>query len=356
MSPRASDSAPDKVRGTRSPDPLVSDGPPVELQPLPPPAARGSSGSNGRNATEERPRIEELDTSRRQPGVCALIHTLNEEVNLPDCLDALDWCDEILVVDSFSNDRTEQIARSRDREDRRVRFVQHPYYGAAAQKNRAMRLVEHEWVLIFDADERCTPALRDEILATLATQPADDIFIIHRRTWYLGRVLRHSGFKNDRVARLIRAGKGQYENRRVHARVLGPSGQAAIRYAPALREPMDHLMVTSLARHLERVRRYAWWGAAQAWRDGRRIGPWGILRRSIWRFLRTYGLQAGFLDGMRGFVFCVSQSMGTFMKWSILWSWQCAERDGRAPDLPVFDDDPSIWAPGSKEATSGGRN
>jgi glycosyltransferase involved in cell wall biosynthesis len=322
-----------------TPEPKAEGGA-AELRPAPRVAALPSRPRAGAD--------DRAESGLRQ-GICALVHTFNEEKNLEGCLADLQWCDEILVVDSFSTDRTPEIARACEK----VRFVQHPYYGAAAQKNRAMGLVRREWLVIFDADERCTPKLRDEILATVTSRPADDIFVIRRRSFYLGRVLRYSGFKNDRVARLMRTGTGQYENRRVHARVVGPDGRVAIHYAPILSEPMDHLMVTSLAHHLERVRRYAWWGAAQSWRDGRRIGAWGILRRSIWRFLRTYFIQFGFLDGMRGFVFCASQAMGTFMKWAIVWSWGRAERDGMPLDLPVFDEDPAIWRPAPEgKATS----
>ncbi len=267
------------------------------------------------------------------------MHTLNEERQIAECLRALSWCDEILVVDSFSTDRTAEIAKSFER----VRFVQHEYYGAAAQKNWAFHLVRHQWLLIFDADERCSTALRNEITARLATNPRDDFFVIRRRTHYLGAVLRFSGFQNDRVTRLMRTGKGTYQNRRVHARVLAPDGRLAEEFAPILKNRMDHHMVVSLPHHFERVRRYAHWGAAQAFRDGRRIGVLGILRRSIWRFLRTYFLQLGFLDGARGLIFCVTQASGSFMKWSILWSWRRGERQGLPVDLPDFDNDPQTW-------------
>ena len=80
--------------------------------------------------------------------------TYNEERHIADCLASLDWCDEVLVVDSFSTDRTPEIVRQCER----ARFVQRTYYGSASQKNWAMDQTQNEWVLILDADERCTPS------------------------------------------------------------------------------------------------------------------------------------------------------------------------------------------------------
>jgi glycosyltransferase involved in cell wall biosynthesis len=292
-------------------------------------------------------RQEESPRQALVPGICALIHTFNEERQIAECLSALQWCDEILVVDSFSTDRTREIVES----FARTRVVQHKYYGAAAQKNWAMRLVQREWVLIFDADERCTNELRDEILALMAAGPRHEFYVIRRRTFYLGSVLRFSGFQNDRVTRLMRTGMGRYQNRRVHARVVAPDGALVDHCSPVLRSRMDHHMVESLPHHYDRVRRYAYWGAAQAFRDGRSIGLLGTFRRCTWRFLRTYLFQLGFLDGRRGLVFCATQAIGSFMKWTMLWSWKRSERLGLPIELPDFDEDPEIWTLPSPSAS-----
>src|SRR5579862_5086216 len=94
------------------------------------------------------------------PAITAIVTTFNEEQNIGACIESLEWCDEILVVDSFSTDRTASIARGYPK----VRFVQRTYYGSASQKNWAMDQVQNDWILIFDADERCTPALQREIV------------------------------------------------------------------------------------------------------------------------------------------------------------------------------------------------
>jgi hypothetical protein len=103
-------------------------------------------------------------------------------------------------------------------------------------------------------------------------------------------------------------------------------------------------MVATLDEYVERTRRYAVWGAAQLWRDGRRrTGLWQILVRPTWRFFRTYILQRGFVEGVHGFIMCVVPAYGTFLKYATVWNWQRAHQRGLSPDLPAFDDDPTTW-------------
>ncbi len=152
-----------------------------------------------------------------RPPISALVTTYNEERHIADCLASLDWCDEVLVVDSFSTDRTPEIVRGCER----ARFVQRTYYGSASQKNWAMDQTRNEWVLILDADERCTPELRAEIEALFqGGEPDQDAYTIKRRVFFLGKVIRFSGWQHDRVVRLLRRDAGRYPNRRVHADML----------------------------------------------------------------------------------------------------------------------------------------
>ncbi len=270
-----------------------------------------------------------------RPSLSAIVTTFNEEANIADCIESLLWCDEILVVDSFSTDRTEEIASAFDK----VTFVQRTYYGSAAQKNWAMDEVDCDWILIFDADERCTPALQREIETLLAEGPDHDAFTIDRRAYFLGRRIRFSGWQHDRVVRLVKRGTARYPNRRVHADMdtLGP--------APVLDQAMEHYMVDSLDEYIRRIMKYSLWGAAQAWKEGKRSGFAEVFGRTIWRFFRTYFFQLGILDGMVGLVFCMLQAFGTYMKWSLLWGWHVNARRGRQPELPVFDESEETWRP-----------
>ena len=271
--------------------------------------------------------------ANERPQISVVITTFNEEANIAACLDSLLWCDEILVVDSHSTDRTAEIVESYDK----VRFVQRTYYGSAAQKNWAIDQTTHDWILIFDADERCRPELRREIEELLARGPQFEAYTIRRRVYFLGKVIRFSGWQRDQVVRLIRRGAGRYPNRRVHADMKTRTP------APLLKHVMDHYMVDDFHEYVLRIVKYSHWGAAQGFKEGRQSGIAEVLGRSAWRFFRTYFIQLGVLDGMRGLVFCMLQAYGTYVKWSLLWGWRVNEKRGIRPALPEFDDNEETW-------------
>ena len=276
-------------------------------------------------------------TDRKSPaaglGLTAIITTLNEEANIRDCLASVAFADRILVVDSFSTDRTVEIVR----EVPGVEVVQREYFGSAAQKNWAMDQVATPWLLIVDADERIPEKLAREIAAVIATNPPEDHFYIRRENVFIDRVIRHSGWSTDRVVRLIRRGTARYPNRRVHADLAteGPT--------PTLLSPMTHLTCRSLSQYLEKLHRYAAWGAADAYRQGRRAGVPELLVRPGWRFVRMYVVQGGFLDGLHGLVLCALQAWGVFLKWSRVWEWNRCRRNGLAVELPAYDESRETW-------------
>jgi glycosyltransferase involved in cell wall biosynthesis len=268
------------------------------------------------------------------PPVSGIVTCFNEERNLRACLESLAWCDEIVVLDSFSTDRTPEIAKSFPR----VRFFERAYYGAAAAKNYALDHAAHEWAFILDADERCTPELRREIEALLAAGPEHGAYTVKRRCFFLGREIRFSGWRRDRVVRLIRRGAARHANARVHPKVI-VRGEA-----PVLASPLLHFMIEDFHEYLKRMVRYGHWGAAQAWREGKRASSLAdVAFRPAWRFFRTFVLQLGFLDGGIGVAFCLCQAFATYAKWSLLWSWQLDSARGRAPQLPEFDEREETW-------------
>lgn len=268
-----------------------------------------------------------------RPTLTAVITTLNEEVNVRDCLESVAFADEVLLVDSFSTDRTVEIARGFPR----VRVVQREYFGSAAQKNWAMDQVTTPWLLIVDADERIPDRLAREIRAVIDREPEESQFFVRRENVFIDRVIRHSGWSTDKVVRLVRSGTVRYPNRRVHADLPadGPT--------PTLLAPMIHYTCRSLPQYLEKLHRYAAWGAADSFRQGRRAGFVELLLRPLWRFFRMYVVQGGFLDGGHGLVLCALQAWGVFLKWARVWEWNRLSRDGKPLDLPAYDDSPETW-------------
>ncbi len=268
-----------------------------------------------------------------RPALTAIVTTLNEEVNLRECLESLAFADEIHLVDSFSTDRTVEIARSFPK----VRVVQREYFGSAAQKNWAMDQVTTPWLLIVDADERIPAALAAEIRALLEGGAEAKAYYIRRQNVFLDRVIRHSGWSTDKVVRLMERGAARYPNRRVHAD-LDPGGPT-----PTLLPPMLHYTCRSLGQYMEKLHRYAAWGAADAYRAGRRAGPVELFFRPCWRFFRMYVIQAGFLDGRHGLVLCGLQAWSVFLKWAKVWEWDRFRRNGWPVELPAYDDSPETW-------------
>ncbi len=280
----------------------------------------------------EQATIEALKNRPDREKVSVIVTTYNEEVNIAGCLESVQWADEVLLVDSYSTDRTLEIAAGYD-----VKVLQREYFGSAAQKNWSIDRVSHDWVLIIDADERVPPPLAAEILRTLATPQQVNGFSIRRENIFIDKVVRHSGWSTDKVVRLFRRDKGRYPNRRVHAdlEIEGP--------VPVLRNPFEHNTFRSFDQYFPKFLNYAEWGAAQAFRDGRKAGFTEVAGRPFWRFLRTYFLQLGFLDGRHGLVLCLLQSFGVFLKYARLWEYNIRSQRGDAIQLPAFDDNESTW-------------
>lgn len=268
-----------------------------------------------------------------RPKLTALVTSYNEEANIGECLESVRFADETLLVDSFSTDRTLEIARAIPG----IRILQREYFGSAAQKNWAMDQVETPWTLIVDADERVPPELADEILDVLESGPRADTYFLRRENVMVDKVIRHSGWSTDKVVRLIRKGTARYPNRRVHADIP-PSGPA-----PVLGIALRHITFRSFDQYLEKLQRYALWGAADLYRSGRRCGFVQLTLRPLWRFLRTYVVQAGFLDGSHGLVLCCLQAYGVFLKWARVWEFERLEKMGLPIPLPAFDESKETW-------------
>ena len=192
--------------------------------------------------------------------VSAIIHVLNEIEYIDDCIRSVEWADEIYVMDSFSTDGT--VERIREKFPR-VRLEQREYLGAASTKNYAIDRAAHDWIFILDADERVTPKLRDEILRTLEGSLEWWAYSVGRLNFMMGKPVRFSGLQRDRVTRLFHRGHARYPNKRVHADLLvdGATGRLA--------HKMDHYYIRAFDHMIAKMTRYANWGAAQMYLDGK---------------------------------------------------------------------------------------
>jgi len=239
-----------------------------------------------------------------------IIPCFNEEAVIAECLESVKFADEILVVDSYSTDRTLEIARRYT-----DRILQHEFWSHGAQNNWAIPQVKHDWVLIVDADERITPALAEEI-RTLLLAPACDGYRIWRRNFFLNKEIHHGMWGKDSVLRLFHRNKGRYQEKHVHSQIElnGSVGQC--------RENMIHHSYRSLDDYMRKIHRFSRGGALNMHQQGKQSGGWTMLGHSFARFLKSYILKRGFLDGIEGFIIAFMEADHAFLKYAKLWELQ----------------------------------
>jgi glycosyltransferase involved in cell wall biosynthesis len=237
--------------------------------------------------------------------ISATIITFNEERNVARVIESLRCCDEILVLDSGSNDRTVEIAKKLG-----ARVVEASWHGYAAQKNIAAELAAHDWILALDADESLSEALEAEIWQIKKAGPKYDGFTVPRLAQYLGRWILHSGWHPDRKVRLFNKRKAKWVGEFVHESVLvnGPVGH--------LNSNLLHFTCNSLSEHLRTMDGYTTLAAQEIAAREQNVGIAKLLLDPPWTFFRTYVVKAGFLDGVEGLTIAYMAALYNFVKYS----------------------------------------
>ncbi len=238
-----------------------------------------------------------------------ILITKNEEANLKDCLESVSFANEIIVVDSQSSDKTQEIAQSFGAKLE----ITSDWPGFGPQKNRALNLATQEWVLSIDADERVTPELKEEILAVISSKNAANCYAIPRSSWYCGRFMKHSGWYPDYVDRLFKRGTAKFSDHLVHERLL-PDGPVA-----KLKNHFLHYSFRDFSQVLKKVDAYSTASAEQAYLKGKRSSVGKAIGHGLWAFFRTYFLRRGFLDGSQGLALAISNAEGTYYRYIKIW-------------------------------------
>jgi hypothetical protein len=223
-------------------------------------------------------------------GIAAIVLTLNEEENIEDCLASLAWADWRVVFDSFSTDRTVELAQQAGAE-----VIQHPFQNYAQQRNAALDRVEAEWIFFVDADERATPELAAEVQSVTAGDQEEVAWWVPRHNYIFGRLTLGAGWYPDYQLRLVRRGHARWE-RPVHevAVVDGPEGY--------LKHPLIHYNYADLADFIARQEKYTDYDAGILLEQGVRprfYTPYSQAARHFWwRFITLRGARDG-LHGLR---------------------------------------------------------
>ena len=236
-----------------------------------------------------------------------IIITKNEEENIRDCLESVKWADEIIIVDSFSNDKTVEIAK-----EYTDKIFHKEWMGYGRQKNLALEKATGEWILNIDADERVTKELAQEIKEAIQRKEYNGYYIPNK-AYFLGKWMRHSGWYPDYHLRLFKKGRGRFNERVVHEAVQVEGKK------DYLKGSIEHFTAKSIGEYLRRLDKYAKLTIEE--REGR-AGWHQIFFHPPFTFFKMYIIKRGFLDGIHGLVLALCHSYYTFSKYARLWEKQ----------------------------------
>lgn len=245
-------------------------------------------------------------TAAPSPKLSVYIITYNEADKIADAIRSVLWADEVLVLDSNSTDTTAKIATELG-----VTVRQIPFTTFGKLRNDAIAACAHEWVFSLDADERCTPAAREEIAAVLAS-PAADAYYVPRRNWFMGRWIRHCGWYPDyRQPQLFRRGALVFDDKEEVHESFVVRGNIGYFKSSIIQVPFQNL-----EQLVHKMQRYSTLGARKLERRKKRFGMGTALVHGLWAFFRIYVIKRGFLDGWAGFVLALGNFEGTFYRYA----------------------------------------
>ena len=227
-----------------------------------------------------------------RPKLSACIIAMNEDDRIGDCIRSLEFCDEVVVIDSHSTDQTREIASELG-----ARVIERDWPGCIAQRDYSIRQAQHDWILCMDADERVSDELRDEILRLRdAGFPGKKGWKLLRVSFYMGKWIRHGTWYPDYVMRLFDRRAAKVSGNEPHDRI-DVSGKTGL-----LKSEFLHFPYRSLAEHLQKMDKYTTIMADTMNKKGRRASILHIVINPWVRFVKYYVIKRGFFDGWRGLV------------------------------------------------------
>jgi glycosyltransferase involved in cell wall biosynthesis len=239
--------------------------------------------------------------------VSVVIVTRNEEKNIGDALESVKDFEDIVVVDSFSEDRTVEICKKYT-----YRVYQHEWQGYAKQKQMAVDYAEKPWVLILDADERVTQRLKSEIMEEIKNASFSG-FYIPRKNFFLGKWIRHGGWRPDYTLRLFLKDMAFIEDRKVHEKVVV---KGKVGY---LKNPLEHYTYRTVSDYIKKMDRYSTLSAEELREKGVNPGMITMVVHPLSTFFKMFFLRGGFMDGIHGLILAILYSYYTLLKYLKLW-------------------------------------
>lgn len=237
--------------------------------------------------------------------VSVFVIAFNSAHKIGRVLESVQWADEVVVVDSWSTDRTQEIAQAMG-----ARVVQVKFKGFGDLRNQAVQACTHDWILSIDTDEVCTPEVAAEVREVINDPDAADAYFVPRLNFFMGSWVRHSGWlPNYRQPQLFRKGRMRYDLKVVHEGFeLEAGGRTG-----ALRNSIWQMPFESISEMLGKADRYSTLGADRV--ADASVSMWTALVHGLWSFVKHYIFKRGFLDGWAGFVIALGNFEGTFYRY-----------------------------------------
>ena len=243
--------------------------------------------------------------------LAAVLIVKNEALQLETCLQAVQaWVDEINVIDSGSNDETENIARKFGAQF----FVDPDWQGFGVQRQRAQKYCTADWLFWVDADEVVSPELQKSIKTAVAANATHTVYRVNRLSWVFGRYIRHSGWHPDRVVRLYPKALTQYNDSLVHEHVIVPP-KCVVK---DLRGDLLHFTYRSVEHYLVKSAHYARAWADKRTQQGRNASLLQGVAHAAGCFIKMYLIRQGFRDGRAGFLLAILSAHSAFVKYADL--------------------------------------
>lgn len=240
-----------------------------------------------------------------------VIITKNEEKNIARCLESIKWADEIIVVDSGSTDKTTEIARRYG-----ANIIERHWPGDGPQKHFGISKLTTSWGLVLDADEEVTPELAKSIKDALE-HPRYSFYKMHRRSFFLGKMICHGDWGKDWIVRLFDRTKHQWTHDIVHAKL-----DVSKKHAGSLTGELIHHSQDSVASSLKKMNDYSDGTSTILWQKGKKTSLISACFHKHWTFLRGFIFRLGFLDGSRGYLIAKLSAYGSYFKYVKLWEKQ----------------------------------
>jgi glycosyltransferase involved in cell wall biosynthesis len=244
-----------------------------------------------------------------------VVITLNEASNLPRCLKSVPFADEILVVDSFSQDRTLEVAQEFG-----ARVLSEAWRGFGAQKRWATEQAKNNWVLSLDADECLSPELANYLQQNFGKLNPSVGYKIPRLSFYLGKWIRHGGWFPDYQLRLFHRSSAQWSVDPIHEKVISAQTEK-------LDFPLHHFVFRDMNHQIATNNRYSSLQAEQALKGGQSFSLLRILVKPWSKFFECYFWKRGFLDGFPGFFIAVGAAYSVFLRYGKIWELQNQKKD-----------------------------